>query len=228
MAIIKFLSNPSNLAEVLVLATGIFTLANKRFGYWRLFLFYLSVTIAVEAMGFYLHFFLDKPNYQIYNIFLIVQAIFFSFLFSRFQETRKMKVAVLAGLAFFMLFLLGEQASILISTTPPKHHGYLWNTRIVLSVLVTVYAGFFYFSVLRSDSIRNPLKYPPFWIITGLFFYYFGSLPMFAFYEWVARIKLSGDLSFYSLVMGCLSCILYGTWIIGFIWRRKQIPFSRQ
>ena len=221
MAIIQFLSNPSNAAEVIALVIALLTLTGKRAGYWSLFILYLAITIAVEITGFYYRTVLVKPNYPFYNFFMIAQVLFFAFLFYKYHESRTIRLLVVVVLAIFLVFFISEGAI---------NHFKAYNkySRQFLSLFVVLFSCTFYFSLLRSDSVRNPVSYPPFWIVTGLFFFYFGSVAMFALYEKVSKIKLSGSLSFYTLVMGCLSCILYGSWIIGFIWRRKQVPSSRR
>lgn len=227
MAIINFLTTPATIAELMALVAALLTVRDKRSGYWRFFILYLVITLSVESAGFYMRTVLRVSNQQLYNFFMLIQALSFAFLFFRFNTNRKIRLRILSGMGIFILFLLGEHLVIFTAAEPLPHREYLWYTRMLLSVLVTVYSCNFYFYILKSEEVLSPLQYPPFWIVTGLFFYYFGSLPMFAFYNSVSVIKFTGNISFYSLVMGCLSCILYGSWIIGFIWKRKQIPSSR-
>ena len=81
MAITDFLTNPSNAAEVIALVTTLFTLLSKKAGYWSLFILYLVITISIEILGYYFRAILKQPNYQFYNFFMIIQVLFFTFLF---------------------------------------------------------------------------------------------------------------------------------------------------
>ncbi len=221
MAISNFLSNPSNIAEIIALIVALLTLSSKKAGYWRLFILYLAITIAVEAAGSYLHFVLEKQNYPLYDLFMIVQALFFAFLFYRFNPTERTKLAITLICGVFFACFMTEGII-------KSFQAYNIYSRQLLAVFVIFLSCRFYFSVLKNDGIKSPVSYPPFWIVTGLFFYYFGSVAMFALYDRVSKIKLSGSLSFYTLVIGSLSCILYGSWIIGFVCRNKQVRSFRR
>jgi hypothetical protein len=220
MAITTFLSNPTNTAEVIAFAAAVFTLFNRRAGYWKSFILYLFLTIVTEVTGYYFRVVLQQPNYPFYNLFMLIQSLFFAFLFYRFHTSRTIRIWIVVLLAAFIIFFVTEG----VANSFAAYNKYC---RQFLSVFVVLFSCTFYFTILKMDNVNNPLQYPPFWVVTGLFFFYFGSVAMFAFYERVSKIKLTGSLSFYTLVMGCLSCILYGSWVIGFICRRKQVHSSR-
>lgn len=219
MAIIQFF-NTAACAEIVAFITAVFALPRRANTYWRLFIIYLFITILVEIIGFYYRFELQKPNYPFYNGYMIIQAAFFSFLFTRFNRTGWIKWLPALLLAAFTMFFIFEG----ISNSFSRYNG---HSRQLLAIFTVLLSCLFYLSLLKDDNITKPLNYAPFWIVTGLFFYYFGSIPMFALYDKVSGIKLSGNISFYNLVMGSLSCILYGSWIIGFLWKKKQSrPFG--
>jgi hypothetical protein len=202
-------------AEITALLMAIITLFNKQKSYWFLFVIYLIITLLVEAAGFYKGALLKIPNHVFYNFLMIVQVLFFTRLFYDFIKSDAARFGLLTALAVFILFFIGEGVAVSFS----NYHGY---SRMLLSCFVVIFSCIFYFSIIRQDNIENPLRYAPFWIVTGLFVYYFGSLPLFAFIKQIIQIKLSGNISFYTLVTNCLSCILYGCWITGFICRKRQ------
>jgi hypothetical protein len=216
MAITQFLTNPTNAAELIALGFALFSLRGKHSGYWRYFILYLLFLILLEGTGFYYRAILKEPNYPFYNFLMVVQSFYFSFLFYKFGSGREKRIWFFGCCLLFLVFFILEGAKNSFS----EYNRY---SRQFLSLLIVFFCCSFYFSILKSDSVKSPLSYPPFWIVTGLFFFYFGSAAMFALYDRVSQIKLSGNLSFYTLVMGCLSCILYGSWIIGFLCKRKQI-----
>lgn len=221
MAISSFFSNPSNLAEAIALAVGLATLSYKKVAYWRLFLLYLFITICIELVGFYFRSVLKKPNYPVYNFFMILQSLFFAFIFCQFSQTRKVKFRIILMCAAFFGFFIVEG----IVNSFEEYNQY---SRQMLSVFVVLLCCMFYFSLLKNDSIKSLLSHAPFWIVTGLFFFYFGSVAIFAIYDRVSKIKESGSLYFYTLVIGSLSCLLYGCWIIGFVCINNQIRSSRR
>jgi hypothetical protein len=221
MAITNFLFNPTTIEEAVTLVAAVITLGSKKAGYWISFIFYLALTICVEATGYYFHYALERPNYLVYNAFMLVQAGFFSFLFFSFFPESRMRRIIITALSLFIIFYLYESIS---------NHFLRYNqmSRQLLSGYVVIFACIYYFRLIRQSENLEPLRHAPFWIVTGLFFFYFGTIVMFSFYSQVAKIKLSGNLSFFNLVMGTLNFIQYGAWITGFICRKKQIQSSKQ
>jgi hypothetical protein len=214
MAISSFF-NVSVCAELVTLATALVTISNRRFGYYKAFTPYLIIILLTEFAGYYYKEVLHKPNYPFYNGLMLVQVLFFSFLFYQFLQSARSRVFILTCIILFLFFYLYE-------TIRNDLSAYNKISRVSLSAIMVFLSCLFYFAIIRQEGVNNPLQYPPFWIVTGLFIYYFGSVTMFAFYDRVSQIKLAGTLSFYNVVMGCLSSILYGSWINSFICRRKQ------
>jgi hypothetical protein len=207
--------------EILALIAAIVCLTSKRSGYWALFLAFLLITLSIEGFGYYYKVILKLPNYIFYNMLMLIQVVFFSFLFNRFSKKNYNKILLAIGLiAFITLFIIEGLKS--------SFDTYNKMSRISLSYHVVFFSCLFYFNLLRDDSISSPLRHPPFWIITGLFFYYFGTAIIFSFFSTVAKIKLGGNISFYNLIMGTLSFILYSTWVIAFIWKKKQARLFSQ
>lgn len=219
MAITNFLTNPITIAELLALSAACFFLSSKRAGYWRLFIVFCILVLAAELTGFYMRTVMVQPNHVVYNLLMLLQTAFFLYLLREFHAAEHWrKYIVFAGLGFLLLYISESVIN--------EFAAYNKYSRQCLSLMIVLFSCTFYFKLLQNDEVKNPLSYPAFWIVTGLFFYYFGSIVMFAFFDYVSKIKLSGKLSFYTLVMGCLSFVLYGSWIIGFIWKKKQLQSS--
>ncbi|MEJ8818777.1 hypothetical protein [Lacibacter sp. H407] len=219
MAITDFLTNPVTIAELLALVGACVFLLSEKAGYWRLFILFCVVLLLAELTGFYMRTVMVKSNHAVYNLLMPVQVAFFLFLFYRFHQSKKLKKMIVAAAVLFLLFYFTE-------SIVHAFAAYNKYSRQYLSLVIVLFSCTFYFTLLQNDEVKNPLSHPAFWIVTGLFFYYFGSIVMFAFYEQVSKIKLAGNLSFYTLVIGYLSFILYGSWIIGFIWKKKQLRSS--
>ncbi len=219
MAITDFFTNPTTIAELVVFTAACFFLLSKKANYWRLFAVYSTVLLLAEFAGFYMRTVLVQPNHVLYNLLMLLQAAFFLYLLYRFHQIAGIKKMIVAAAVVFLLFFL-------IESVVHAFAAYNKYSRQFLSLLLVLFSCTFYSTLLKNDEVKNPLTYPAFWIVTGLFVYYFGTVVIFAFYEDVSKIKLSGNVSFYTLVMGSLSFILYGSWITGFIWKKKQLQSS--
>lgn len=225
MAITQFFNVPV-CAELIAFTVSIFALSSERAMYWRLFIVYLLITLGVEFTGFYMKMEGLKTNSVVYNGLIFIQIIFFGFLFNRFHSSSKSRHIVIAFTGILFCFFLVEsiikaQEAILFSV-------YHKNSRLALGIYVVLFSCSFFLSMIKSDHIKNPLQHPPFWIVTGLFFYYFGSFVLFAFRDKVKEMRLAGDVLLFEIIMATLCVVLYGCWVIGFLRKRKQIQWSRQ
>lgn len=219
MAITDFLTNPTTIAEFAALLAALFFLVTKKAGYWRLFAMYAAVLLLAEFAGFYMRTVLVQSNNLVYNVLMLLQAAFFLYLLYRFHESAQWKkYIVLAAIAFVLLYVSESVAQ--------EFAAYNKYSRQFMALLIVLFSCTFFFTLLKNDQVKSPFSYPDFWIVTGLFVYYFGSFVIFVFYEEVSKIKLTGNLTFYTFVVGSLSFILYGSWIIGFIWKKKQLQSS--
>ncbi len=219
MAINDFLTNPVTIAELAALAVACYFLLTKKAGYWRLFALYAAVLLLAEFAGFYMRTELRQPNHVVYNLLMLLQCAFFLYLLHAFhQSLRIRKFIVVASVVFLGLFLL--------ESVIHQFDAYNKYSRQYLALALVFFSCTFYFTLLKNDKVKSPLSYPAFWIVTGLFVYYFGTVVMFAFFDDVSKLKRTGNLYFYTIVMGSLSFILYGSWIIGFIWKGKQLQSS--
>lgn len=214
----QFFTNPAIIAEMAALVAAIIAFFRFKDGYWGLFIPYMLIILAVETLGYLLR--INKlPNYIHYNSLLALQVVFFTYLFTKFFDANKFRRSLLIAGAVFIIMFLAESTSLGFA-------GYNKISRLAFSWYIVFWSLLFYLELLRNDRIFVPLRYAPFWIITGLFFFYFGTAVVFSFQQVVSKIKLTGNISFYNLVMSGLSCILYGCWIIGFICQKTPTPSS--
>ena len=214
----QFFTNPAIIAEMIALVAATLAFFRLKDGYWGLFIPYMFIVLAVETSG-YLFRINKLPNYILYNGLLALQLVFFTYLFTKFFDPEKFRRSLLIAGGVFIIMFLAESTSLGFAS-------YNRISRLAFSWYIVFWSLLFYFELLRNDRIFAPIRYAPFWTITGLFFFYFGTAVMFSFQDVVSKIKLTGNISFYTLVMSCLSCILYGCWIIGFICQKIPTPSS--
>ena len=213
--ITAILNNFTIFLECLALLIGIVFLPGSRNKYNLLFIPFLLFVIGIEMAGVYYSNVLKMKNHFLFNILMFVQAGFFTQLFYRFFKSDVNKKMAVALWILFLIIYCFQIIGVGFTT-------YFKICRVFLSVIVVFQCLTFYFSLLRNDDIISPVKYGPFWIITGLFFFYFGSVSVFAFADAISSIRLAGETNFYKLIMSTLSFIFYGSWCAGFICLKQQ------
>src|SRR5580658_8100115 len=107
MAIVDFLSNPTNMAEALALLLSLVCLTSPAVGWWRLFALFMVLTLAVEATGYYVHYILNKPNnYVVFVPFMLIEACFYTYVLHKFLDTVTLRRFLLAGFGAFLLIYI--------------------------------------------------------------------------------------------------------------------------
>jgi hypothetical protein len=70
------------------------------------------------------------------------------------------------------------------------------------------------------------LQHPPFWIVTGLFFFNFGSIACNLFFDYL-MVKIPKEyIPINYIIFTVLNFILYGCWSYAFICRYRQMISS--
>lgn len=217
MAITQFLFNPSTLAEVTALVSASI-MCTRKVGWWQHFVFFLCITLAVEASVFFSPF-LRANRYIVFGMFMIVQAGFFSMVFYRFLSSSQLAKQVL--MAATIVFVCVYVHDVLNDSFTKDYYGTL--ARKALSVYVVLFSCIYYRQLLRHGDMLSPLREPAFWIVTGLFFNYFVTFVIFQMRDLLLSLPDKG-LQIVTIIMGILNWIFYGCWSVGLAWRKTQTP----
>jgi hypothetical protein len=142
---------------------------------FRLFFVFLVFGALVDGFGMTIHYFLPREIYYYHGLFqffyLWFEALFFVWLcfhFLAFDQKDKWRnllfvgFSVLFSLEFFIRFLIADPNIVLSS--------FIYSFFLVVSSFLSAFA------LLRIAENRGDLlKYSWFWILSGIFFYSFGS-----------------------------------------------------
>jgi hypothetical protein len=175
---------------------------------------FLLITCLTEIMGKALrtgH----HPNQWLYNVFLLFEGGFTSFMFSNiFSKYINSKPLVIGG----VILLLALYAYDIFS------HGFLiYNdiTATVMAVVFVVYSFYYFYLLIRDDQYVDLIRSPSFWWVTGALFFYFGSTAVNLFFAFLRDVQVVGhNLSYF--IFTALSAILYACWSYSFICRKWQ------
>ncbi|RYY83991.1 MAG: hypothetical protein EOO15_20295 [Chitinophagaceae bacterium] len=187
---------------------------------WRPFIFYLAFVLVVEGFGAAMqaawrqeH---QENNYSYYNALIAVQAVFFTWLFGRiFQHQQRSRLITRIVLGCFLVVFATEALSYPFKT-------YYVFSRILLAAALLFACCSYFLDLLRSNTTTSPLRVPYFWIVTGLFFFYLGTVPFVAFRKQIAAYRSAHPQSQIILILTGASVVLYTCWIIAFLCKKKE------
>lgn len=208
----------SQVFECTCLAFAFSYLPGKKAGYWRYFKWFLLVTVLTEMAGFTLLSF-SQPNHWLYNIYIPIEILFKSYLLYKlcspyFRVTRWL----VPGLALFGVVYLYESFNSSFSA-----YSFMSNSLASMGIIIICCLYFYYF--LKKEEYVNIYTHAPFWIITGLFFFYFGSTACNLFFNYLASIYVKQHIPVRYITFSVLNFILYGCWSYSFVCKYRH-PIS--
>lgn len=207
----------NTIAELICFFISIFCLFNDKNPYWRVFIIYLLIVCGTEIGGILLRKTLHI-NYQIYMVFLIVEcfmmSVFFYHLFSKYKK--RMALLLFSWLAIFMILDTLEMAE-------GQFRSYPFMTSALISIVFVIASCYFYLIMIRDDSFKDLRFYPPFWMVNGILFYYFGGTAVNIFFDYLVHEKLTVlGMSVRYITFNILNVFLYSCWSYAFICRYLQ------
>lgn len=214
--------------DVIVFAISLITLLNDRYWVWRCFIFFLFINVAIELCGIPSRkAYLQNPipqnsNAWMYNILLVIRVGFCSAIFNHLLKRyiNSSKLLIFNGLAIFLLSYLYNW----MVNNPDGILDYNDFAESVASVIFILYSLFYYYLLLRDNKYVTLAYYTPFWWVTGVLFFYFGSIACTIYYNTLVR-ESSKSIINLKYVSYFLIVILYGCWSYSFIckrWLSKQ------
>jgi len=200
------------------LITSILFLRNVRPKFWRTFIPFLALTVAVESYGYYTAFVLPKGinNAWLYNLFLIIYSLFNTWIFSRIIHLKNIKnLAILFLLmvigCYFWEFQLNKGLNDL----------FLYRTNNFFGAGMVIFSIIYYFNLFKQQDYKNILKQPEFWFVAGCFIFYTTSTCVNSFFSELVTTKIIGNFPLRYFIMCLLSFAMYSSWIKSFLCFRK-------
>jgi hypothetical protein len=214
--------------ELICLVIALFCLNKKAGKTWLSMIPFLLIICLIEIAGKYLKVLYTQgrihslENSWLYNLLLVFQSLFisqhFKYLIGNYVNSKPL---IYSGLALITLLYIYE----LYDHGFYKYHNL---TYIVLSILFISYSLYYYYNLLKADSYVN-LKYSPgFWWVTGLLFFWFGTIICSLFYYKLKDITISPKVYLTSYIYMALNIILYSCWSYSFICIKWQMSTSKK
>jgi hypothetical protein len=180
----------------------------------KYFLFFLVyVLFFAEALGTYIGKHLNLPSFWVYNTYIIINFLFYFYLFSYlFHSKLKRKIMKICLYVFSLLYLY-----LVVSDL----QSFFYDLNLIMffsgsfALITTII--FYLIELLNKDSIIFDItKFLPFWISIGNLLFFIGIIPIMIMRNYLDYSGL------YDVILRILNVILYGSFAIGFILADKK------
>lgn len=221
MSLIKFPF--SLLAEWTCFATSILLLRSVVPKYWKLFIPYLALTVALESYSFVANrvLLLKVDTQWMYNLFLLVYIVFHLYIFCKIIELRAIRNIGIVSLLFLLISYGWEW-------TQKGFLTFFSTTNILFSGLVIVLCLIYFYSLFQQEGYINIFKDAAFWFVTGCLIFYATTVGLFAFFSRIAAPDQTNLVILRKIIISILNIIMYGCWIKSFLCLRRAQASLRQ
>ncbi len=176
----------------------------------KYFLIFLWYTFLVDLVGAGLGHIYNVDNYWLYNGYLVTMYLFYFYWYYRILKSTNFRRFTRFFSAVFILVALAS----FIWQPMNIYHMYTFNAGALFVLILTV---FHFYQLLNDDQVLIVKYKLSFWISTGLLLFSVGMIPLFSLSEY---LDFQGP--GYVITLVSLNVILYGCYIIGFIWTKKS------
>lgn len=184
--------------------------------WWVLFIPYLIIVLVTETYGLFLIMHLKQANnYWVHNLYL---PIYFCFIFFALFKIKNGLIKIKKWMYILPVFIL---ASYFYESVLHHFHNLSIITYNIFNVFIVLICCNYYYYLLKNDHFIDLKKHAPFWIITGLFFFSFGSIS-YLFFDALSQINIKNGLPIRPIIFIILNFILYSCWSYAFLCRYRQ------
>jgi hypothetical protein len=221
-SILAAVNFPSSLLiELACLVAAVLWTGKEKAWPWKGFVPFMLFICLVEGTGWIMSV-LRIFNHWVYNIELPVEFFFTgAVLYSFLSAQRRVKGWWLAAAALFSIVFVAELL----------HNRFVAYTDMadeLAAILFILASGVYFYFLLRSPDYVDLKTSPAFWIVAGIFLFYFGATAVTVFFDQLMSINLLQGIPLRYLIFTVLNAILYGCWAYGLRCRYlQQISFSR-
>ncbi len=198
--------------ELICLGFALFFISNKRSGYFVYIKWLMLLIVIVEFASFFLHEIYKQRNGWLYNLFvlpaeIICICIALNSICENYFKARKLSI-----LMFLALVLCYVTEGVINGFFKYSHY-----TNSVFSVYIIFMCCLYYYYLLKSDEVVDIAHESTFWIISGLFFFYFGSTACNLFHKQLEEISQQKNIPLRRIIFIVLNFLLYSCWSYAFV-----------
>ncbi len=159
-----------------------------------------------------------KHTTTLYNIYGVVQFIFYTYLLSSFIQNKK---AVKIGRVIQFLYLILAIINVLLFQKSTNYNTITYSIGCLIIVAFSIY---YFFELFKQKKVVSLLRETPFWVSTGLLFFFSCSFPLIATVNIIQNTEELIINSLQSLLL-LMNILLYSLFTIAFLCRIKIRKF---
>lgn len=205
------------IVEFICFVFSLLYLAKEKTGLYSYFKWILLLTVIVETVAYLMIVLLhQKTNHWFHNLYIPIDACITCYILHTLNKKYfNTKPLIIIGLSIFFILFFYESIVSNFKAFSSLSKGFV-------SVFFAVLCCLYYYYLLKQDEYINLAKHPPFWIITGCFFFYFGRTACNFFYNYLVTInqKTGNPIRYFIFIV--LNFILYSSWGYAFICKYRQ------
>lgn len=205
--------------EVMSLVISIFLYKDLKTTKMVYFIPFLLLTVTVEFIGYLSVLYnVGNKNYRIYNLFNLVEFLFYAYLFYYNFKISILKKFVIAFIPLLIAFSLFNYLFL-----QGIDHFHTYTLLFGSFFMVFFCCCYFYEWVLPEQISQNLLKQSFFWICVGLLLFYLGSVIINALFEYLRSSDMIQEgKKIYTFINKSLNIVLYTSFSISFILCRNN------
>jgi len=185
----------------------------------RLFTWFLLFSMLISITGYFYSFYLKTGNHFIFNLYLLVQFLFYFGIFYKTFQTKKLKTFTLFVSICFLIYLLISFIFL------DGFHTFNSLAFTIGSVLTILFCLLYFGALFNADGFINYFKIPMFWIATGILFFFVGNFLYLSFLNYILENNLDSGGNIYEVIIITLNLLLYCFFSIGFLsnqtWKKR-------
>ncbi|MCA0396406.1 MAG: hypothetical protein LCH51_03320 [Bacteroidetes bacterium] len=123
-----------------------------------------------------------------------------------------------------MFTLLGFLFSItfILESVRSRFLFYNYKSDSVLSVSFIILSCWYFYLLLQQEQPVALKRFAPFWVVSGIFLFCFGSMAAVLFSEEVMQLYIVDKLSVRLVIYSLLNLLLYGCWSYAFVCKYRE------
>lgn len=181
--------------------------------YLRLFPFFLLLSLVSETTAVYLmvH---RLPNAPLYNFFTVIEFSFYFFCLSNIIRNARVRRILLRTIFVYAVLAL---TNIFFIQKLRTFHSITYS---IGSLVLVIFCIYYFYELFREPKAVNLMSEPPFWICSGLLFFYCCSFPVVGPLNLLRTIPAVTIQTFDSIIT-LLNVFLYSMFTVAFLCRIK-------